>query len=261
VVFGQCPALMMAEVNNHGMTQHITLSIRGMTCAACVGRVERALGKAPGVAKASVNYATETASIDSVPEGRLSGEQLVAVVHKAGYEATVHAPDATEPGDVEPSWWSVWGGASVALTLSLPLMLPMLWRQHDFWPAWWQFAVATVVQFTFGARFYRGAWAALRGGSGHMDQLVVVGTTAAWALSCWLWWRGALGPGGHEGMSMADTPTHAPLLYFESSAMVIALVLLGKALEARAKRQTMQAIRALQALRPDVVHRLGPQGL
>jgi len=245
------------------MTQHILLSIRGMTCAACVGRVERALGKAPGVARASVNYATETATVESTPDASLNAEQLVALVHKAGYEAQVHSPGASAPEEAPPTWWAVWGPASVALALSLPLMLPMLWGQHDFWPAWWQFAVATPVQFVLGARFYRGAWAALKDGSGHMDQLVALGTTAAWGLSCWLWWQASAGQGGHqghEGMAMPTGTAHPPMLYFESSAMVIALVLLGKALEARAKRQTTQAIRALQALRPDVVHRLGPQG-
>jgi Cu+-exporting ATPase len=251
---------MMAEINNQGMTQHISLSIRGMTCAACVGRVERALGKVQGVAQASVNFATETATVESASDGGLDAKQLVASVHNAGYEAHVMSPEGAPSDEAAPSWWSVWGAATVALALSLPLMLPMLWGQHDFWPAWWQFAVATVVQFALGARFYRGAWAALKDGAGHMDQLVVVGTTAAWGLSIWLWWQSSWGQGGHEGMSMPDTPVHAPMLYFESSAMVIALVLLGKALEARAKRQTTQAIRALQALRPDVVHRLGPQG-
>jgi len=244
------------------MTQHILLSIRGMTCAACVGRVERALSKTPGVAQASVNYATETASVDAAPDAQLDGEQLVAVVSKAGYEAHVQAPDGPAMDEAAPTWWSVWGAATVALSLSLPLMLPMLWGQHDFWPPVWQFVLASVVQFMLGARFYKGAWAALMDRSGHMDQLVALGTTAAWGLSCWLWWQSAQGDAmaaiEHAGHDMPAG--HGPQLYFESSAMVISLVLLGKALEARAKRQTTQAIRALQALRPDVVHRIGPQG-
>ena len=244
------------------MTQHILLSIRGMTCAACVGRVERALSKAPGVAQASVNYATETASVDAAPDAQLNAEQLVAVVSKAGYEAHVQAPDGPAIDEAAPTWWSVWGAATVALSLSLPLMLPMLWGQHDFWPPVWQFVLASVVQFILGARFYKGAWAALMDRSGHMDQLVALGTTAAWGLSCWLWWQSAQGDAmaaiEHVGHDMPAG--HGPQLYFESSAMVISLVLLGKALEARAKRQTTQAIRALQALRPDVVHRIGPQG-
>ena len=238
------------------MTKHILLSIRGMTCAACVGRVERALSKAPGVAQASVNYATETASVDAAPDAQLNAEQLVAVVSKVGYQAHVQAPDGPAMDEAAPTWWSVWGAATVALSLSLPLMLPMLWGQHDFWPPLWQFVLASVVQFMLGARFYKGAWAALMDRSGHMDQLVALGTTAAWGLSCWLWWQSAQG----DAMAAIGHAGHGPQLYFESSAMVISLVLLGKALEARAKRQTTQAIRALQALRPDVVHRIGPQG-
>jgi P-type Cu+ transporter len=241
------------------MTQHIQLSIRGMTCAACVGRVERALGKVPGVALARVNYATEMATVEAADQTPLDAALLVAAVVKAGYEAHAQASDGSSPIEQAPSWWSVWGPASVALALSMPLMLPMLWGRHDLWPAWWQFLVATLVQFVLGARFYRGAWAALKDRAGHMDQLVVLGTTSAWGLSCWLWWQGAHADVGAHAVHGAH-PMQGPPLYFESSAMVIALVLLGKALEARAKRQTTQAIRALQALRPDVVHRLGPQG-
>jgi Cu+-exporting ATPase len=113
---------------------------------------------------------------------------------------------------------------------------------HAMLPAWAQFALATPVQFILGARFYRAGWKALRAGTGNMDLLVAIGTSAGWGLSVWLWSR------AHDG--------HAPHLYFESSAVVIALVLLGKYLESRAKRQTTEAIRALQSLRPDTARRL-----
>jgi Cu+-exporting ATPase len=116
-----------------------------------------------------------------------------------------------------------------------------------------QFALATPVQFGLGARFYRAAWAALREGSGNMDQLVALGTSAAWGLSVWLWWQhGQADPQGHHPGPLT--------LYFESSSVVITMVLLGKALEARAKRQTTAAIRALQSLRPETVCRVGPLG-
>jgi Cu+-exporting ATPase len=101
-------------------------------------------------------------------------------------------------------------------------------------PALWQWLLATPVQFLAGARFYKGAWAALRAGGANMDVLVALGTSAAYGLSLWLW---SEGHGGHH-------------LYFESAAVVITLILLGKWLEARAKRQTSEAIRALQALKP-----------
>jgi len=245
------------------------LAVRGMTCAACVGRVERALRKVPGVADAQVNFATETAAVrwaDQAAGGATESHganrqdraappetvaALLAAVDRAGYQAQWLAPDEAAP-DVVESTWSVWGPVTLGALASLPLMLPMLWGDHHFWPAWVQFALATPVQFILGARFFRAGWAALKAGSGNMDQLVALGTSAAWGLSVWLWWRhGGLGGLGGD---------HAPALYFESSAVVITLVLLGKALEARARRQTTQAIRALQALRPETVCRLGPEG-
>jgi Cu+-exporting ATPase len=137
----------------------------------------------------------------------------------------------------------------VGLLLTTPLVLPMLaelWGQHWMLPAWLQFALATPVQFVLGARFYKAGWHALKALTGNMDLLVSLGTTAGWALSVWLWLT------AHAG--------HAPHLYFEGSAVVITLVMLGKWLETRAKRQTTEAIRALHALRPDKAHWLGEDG-
>lgn len=229
----------------------VQLAVRGMTCAACVGRVERALRKVPGVQEAQVNFATEIASVTLSPEAcDLDPAGLVGAVEDAGYHALVQQPDAPVVEEVVP-WWDVWGAVILGGVASLPLVLPMLWGTHHFWPAWVQFALATPVQFGLGARFYKAGWAALKDGSGNMDQLVALGTSAAWGLSCWLWWTHAQSAHAAHG---------GPDLYFESSAVVITLVLLGKALEARAKRQTTAAIRALQALRPDTVSRLGPQG-
>jgi len=229
----------------------VQLAVRGMTCAACVGRVERALRKVPGVQEAQVNFATEIASVTWRPEASAPNPAgLVSAVEDAGYHALIQQPDAPVVEEVVP-WWDVWGAVILGGVASLPLVLPMLWGAHHFWPAWVQFALATPVQFGLGARFYKAGWAALKDGSGNMDQLVALGTSAAWGLSCWLWWTHAQSAHAAHG---------GPDLYFESSAVVITLVLLGKALEARAKRQTTAAIRALQALRPDTVSRLGPQG-
>ena len=241
------------------------LAVRGMTCAACVNRVERALRKVPGVAQAQVNFATETASVvlaPAVAEVSLpDATRLIAAIEAAGYHAQLQ--EADHPlADEHASWWSVWGAVCLGALASVPLMLPMLWGDHHFWPAWVQFALATPVQFGLGARFYRAGWAALRDGSGNMDQLVALGTSAAWGLSVWLWWQHGQAPasGVHSHTAGAMPDTLPPALYFESSAVVITLVLLGKALEARAKRQTTLAIRSLQSLRPDTVRRLGPQG-
>jgi len=236
----------------------VQLAVRGMTCAACVGRVERALRKVPGVGSAEVNFATETATVHAPSGGpALVSQRLVAAIEDAGYHAQVQEADAPLQDETQP-WWQVWGAVLVGAALSLPLLLPMLWGAHQFWPAWVQFALATPVQFGLGARFYKAGWAALKDGSGNMDQLVALGTSAAWGLSCWLWWQhSAAGAGEHAAHMGAH---QGPDLYFESAAVVITLVLLGKALEARAKRQTTAAIRALQALRPDTVCRVGPQG-
>ncbi len=212
----------------------IKLPIEGMTCASCVTRVEKALLEVPGVGSAEVNLATESASV-TYAEGA-APEALVAAVRAAGYEARLEsAPRATAQGP-DRSWWPV----AIAAVLTLPLVLPML--VEPFGPAlslpgWLQLVLATPVQFVLGARFYRAGWKALRARTGNMDLLVALGTSAAYGLSVFMLVR-------HWGHDM-------PHFYFEAGAAVITLVLLGKWLEGRAKRQTTEAIRALQALRPE----------
>ena len=215
-------------------TESCTLDITGMTCASCSARVEKALNKVPGVLDASVNLATEQATV-KLAKG-ISAATLIAAVERAGYGAQLpqaaSAPP-TPPTRTLPDWWPV----ALAIGLSIPLIAPMLGRlfgAHWMLPGWLQMALATPVQFWLGARFYRAGWKALRAGSGNMDLLVAVGTSAAYGLSAYLLF----------------TRADAMHLYFEASAVVISLVLLGKWLEARAKRQTTEAIRALQALRP-----------
>ncbi len=211
------------------------LQIEGMTCAACVNRVEKALMKVPGVQSAEVNLATERAEVCLLDPGA-DASSLEAAVEKAGYHAHVVQEDApARADDVLHTAWPV----LVAAALSLPLVLQMggMAVGRDWMlPGWLQWLLATPVQFWLGARFYRAGWGALRSGTGNMDLLVAIGTTAAYGLSVWQLWR-------HPGHGH---------LYFEASAVVITLVLLGKWLEGRAKRQTTEAIRALNALRPDV---------
>jgi Cu+-exporting ATPase len=214
-----------------------TLAVQDMTCASCVGRVERALRGVPGVLAAEVNLATESATVRALRTVETAA--LLAAVQQAGYGATLRSAEGSVTGASggAPVWPVV-----VAAALSLPLVLPMLampfGRDWNL-PGWLQWALATPVQFWLGARFYRAGWSALRAGTGNMDLLVALGTSAAYGLSVWLLWAHA----GHGGA--------APHLYFEAAAVVITLVLLGKWLEARAKRQTTAAIRALEALRPE----------
>ncbi len=209
-----------------------TVRIEGMSCASCVRRVEKALATVPGVAHAAVNLATETARVDS--EAPLDFAALQQAIGKAGYAASEVAAPAADTAPRIPEGLAV----ILSAALSVPLVVPMVaewFGVHLMMPAWLQWLLATPVQFVFGARFYRAGWKALKAGAGNMDLLVALGTSAAYGLSVYL----ALAPS--QGMAH---------LYFEASAVVLTLVLLGKWLEARAKRQTASAIRALQDLRP-----------
>lgn len=216
------------------------IGIGGMTCASCVARVERVIAKLPGVASVSVNLATETARVtwaaaETEAVAATHQAMLRRAVRDAGYE-----PLAAEHLENMPEGpWTGFMPVAIGMLLSAPLVLPMLgdvFGQHWMLSAAWQFLFATPVQFVLGARFYKAGWHALLAGSGNMDLLVALGTTAGWMLSVWLWLSAPAGAMAH--------------LYFEGSAVVITLVLLGKWLEARAKRQTTDAIRALHALRP-----------
>ena len=224
---------------NDTSEQTLDLGIGGMTCASCVARVEKALKKVPGVQNANVNLATESARV-TYAGGEDMAPALRRAVRDAGYEPRA-ADAALDAPDAGP--WAGFAPIAIGLLLCAPLVLPMLLMPfgiHWMPPAWVQFALATPVQFWLGARFYKAAWGALKAGSGNMELLVAIGTTAAWLLSMWLWLFSGHGEHAH--------------LYFESAAVVITLVRLGKWLEERAKRQTTAAIRALHALRPSVAH-------
>jgi Cu+-exporting ATPase len=231
----------MNDVTQDAAATRLRFDIGGMTCAACAGRVERALARVPGVHAATVNLATEQAAVETGPG--TASQAIVAAVEKAGYTATpVRPDDEVTPADATASTAMSREARHVlfAALLSVPLVAPMLGMAFGVsWhvPGWVQFALATPVQFWLGARFYVGAWKALAARAGNMDLLVALGTSAAYGLSV------------YHLLQAHEQGVH---LYFEASAVVIALVLLGKWLEARAKRQTTAAIRALQALRPAV---------
>ncbi|MBL8700551.1 MAG: copper-translocating P-type ATPase [Alphaproteobacteria bacterium] len=226
------------------MSEIVTLGIDGMTCAACVSRVERALQRVPGVQAAVVSLATERAEIQIAAADAAMREQLAAAVAKAGYSARSVDPlaAAREPVESRDAWRVL-----AAAILASPLVAEMLghfgWVDFHLEPLL-ALALATPVQFVLGAPFYRAAWKAVRAGSGTMDLLVVLGTTAAYAASAVAVLRD---PFGHV--------TH----YFEAAAVVIALVLLGRLLEQRARRSAVRAIHALVALAPEraLVRRAG----
>ncbi|WP_082745193.1 heavy metal translocating P-type ATPase [Burkholderia savannae] len=247
----------VAPATHGAAARTFEFDIDGMTCASCAGRVEKALSHLPGVTRATVNLATEKATVDA--DAHLDAAQLVDAVKRAGYRAspvsaapaasaaaapaapaapTRPAPPAAEDRKrAEAHRERALVIASAVLTA--PLALPMFAAPFGIdaaLPAWLQLVLASIVQFGFGARFYRAAWHALKARAGNMDLLVALGTSAAYGLSIWL---------------MLRDPGHTAHLYFEASAVIVTLVRFGKWLEARAKRQTTDAIRALNALRPD----------
>ena len=214
------------------------LPITGMTCASCAGRVERALRKVPGVKNATVNLANERAHVEVLE--KIDPHSLIAAVDKAGYGASLEQDPAAQEANQLTRHNSERWHLILAIVLALPLVLPMLLQPlgvHWMLPAWVQFVLATPVQCFLGARFYVAAFKAVRAKAGNMDLLVALGTSAGYGLSIYQW--------------LAAPSGSMPHLYFEASAVVIALVLLGKYLESSAKRQTASAIRALEALRPE----------
>ncbi|KAA5604318.1 copper-translocating P-type ATPase [Roseospira marina] len=216
------------------------LDITGMTCAACSARVEKVLNKRPGVTRAQVNLATEKARVD-VAGDTLTLDDLIAMVRKAGYDATEHSDDWSA-ADLDTDWRGDRRGL-IDLGVGVVCTLPLLVEMVSMWVGaplhlspWLALALATPVQFVSGARFYTGAWKSVKAGAGNMDVLVVLGTSAAYLFSLWRVLNGTADQG----------------LYFEGAAVVITLVLLGKLLEARAKGSAAAAIRSLMTLRPDV---------
>ncbi|MBM3607873.1 MAG: copper-translocating P-type ATPase [Alphaproteobacteria bacterium] len=247
------PAALIEAIEGAGYdvpSEHVELAIGGMTCATCSGRVESALKAVPGVLEAQVNLATETAYA-KIRRGLVSPQQLADAIENAGYEARLldsenarQAAYEEEAGQrLNRDFWI----AATALALSAPLMLPMFGVSVT---GWVQMLLAIPVQFILGERFYIGAWKALKARIGNMDQLVVLGTTSAFLYSMYLLI-------GYQAAAH-DAPASAggghghgePHYFFEVGAMVVALVLLGKYLEARTKRSTTLAIRSLMALRP-----------
>jgi len=226
-------------------TRVVDLQLTGMTCAACAARIEKVLNRADGV-DAAVNFATETAHVEFDP-AKATRESLIEAVRKAGYDAAPAVDPFNQPeGEARAEarrYRSEFSIFAVAALLTAPLVAQMVFMvtgRHEIeLPVWLQFGLAAPVQFWAGARFYAGSWKALRGGAANMDVLIALGTTAAFAFSVAVWLVPL--PGQH--------------VYFEASAVVITLVLLGKLLEGRAKARTAYAIRDLLKLQPSTVLR------
>ncbi|MCX7174361.1 MAG: heavy metal translocating P-type ATPase [Proteobacteria bacterium] len=219
----------------------LDLQIEGMTCSACAARIEKQLNKLPGV-EAAVNFAAEKAYVRFTP-GQSDAAQLIATIERTGFQA--HSSSDVTPAEERRRKLAAYQAELrrfwIALTLTLPLIAQMAWMfgsseasHADVLPRWLQLVLATPVQFWIGWRFYTGAWNAIRGGGGNMDVLVALGTSMAYLYS----------------IVMTLAGLHHQHVYFEASATVITLVLLGKILEARAKARTSAALESLIRLQP-----------
>ncbi|WP_374239966.1 heavy metal translocating P-type ATPase [Zoogloea sp.] len=222
--------------------QVLELGIGGMSCAACAARIEKVVGRLPGV-EGSVNFAAETARVRYMP-GLADPAAIVAAIARAGFTATPiagrdrEAERARKDAEFRAELRLFW----ISALLSLPFLAQMAGMlgagfggHHDDWlPRWLQCLLATPVQFWIGRRFYKGAWSSLLGGGANMDVLVALGTSVAYFFSLFVVLAGR----------------HDLHVYFEASASIITLVLLGKLLEARARARTSVAIEALLRLQP-----------
>jgi len=235
------PAAVVEAIRRTGYSVPVRVAefqIYGMTCVACATRIEKALNKLEGV-EAAVNFASETARVRYVP-GLATPEQIIGGIRKAGYEASerVEANAAEEKARRAEAYHAELRLLWVSIALSLPLlagMISMFGEAHsELLPRWLQLALATPVQFWIGQRFYVGGYKALRGGGANMDVLIALGTSTAYGLSAIVTLAGLQ----HQHV------------YFEASAVIITLVLMGKLLEARAKLGTSAAIEALVRLQP-----------
>jgi len=226
------------------------LPITGMTCTNCAATVERALRKTEGVTEVSVNYASERATVH-VDASTVGVEELGAVVERVGYgvvqadESDLDDAEAearrAELGKQTRLFWSgvLFAGPLFALSMARDFSWLGAWA-HAPWVNWLMFALATPVQFYVGWDYYVGSWKSLRNGSANMDVLVALGSSVAFAYSVLVALAlsvGSVGFGEH--------------VYFETAALIITLIKLGKLLEVRAKGQTGEAIRELMGLRPD----------
>jgi Cu+-exporting ATPase len=235
------PAAVVEAIQRTGYSVPVRVAefqIYGMTCVACATRIEKVLNQFPGV-EAAVNFASETARVRYVP-GLATPELLAGAIRKAGYEASerVEANAAEEKARRADAYRAELRLFWISVALSLPLLLQMFsmfGQAHtELLPRWLQLALATPVQFWIGRRFYVGGYKALRGGGANMDVLIALGTTMAYGLSAIVTLLGL----------------HHQHVYFEASAVIITLVLMGKLLEARAKLRTSAAIEALIRLQP-----------
>ncbi|TDM02420.1 heavy metal translocating P-type ATPase [Macrococcus carouselicus] len=219
-------------------TVHSAFDVMGMTCAACSSRIEKVLNKQPEIRSATVNLTTESATVDYYP-GNMDDRMIIERIRKLGYDAKLKADEEDKADVKDKELRKKRNKLILSALLSLPLLLTMLTHLFDIhlphllMNAWFQLAFALPVQFIIGWQFYEGAYKNLRSGGANMDVLVALGTSAAFFYSL------------YEAFKTIGHPDYRPHLYFETSAVLITLILFGKYLEARAKSQTTRALSSL----------------
>lgn len=227
------------------VSEKAEFAITGMTCAACSTRIEKGLNKLEGVTKASVNLALETASVEYSPS-QIAPQDITQRVEKLGYGAKLKSEEKEEEQSYREKELSKQKGK---FWFSLILSVPLLWAMvshftftsfiplpHMLMNPWVQLALATPVQFVVGKQFYVGAFKALRNKSANMDVLVALGTSAAYFYSL------------YSSLKSLGSSTHTAQLYYETSAILITLILLGKLFEANAKGRSSEAIKKMMGL-------------
>jgi Cu+-exporting ATPase len=240
------------ETGGRGAEARFEFSVTGMNCASCAANIERALRKVGGVRQANVNLAAGRAAVLYDP-GRVGPRDLARAVREAGYGVVAEAGEAERAA--EKDYRTLRNSVAAGAALALLIFLGSMRRWFPWMPAFLQdprvlWALATPVQFVLGLRFYRGAWAALRHGTATMDTLVAVGTTAAYLYSA----------AATALPSLFRAAGVEPEVYFDTSAVIIVLILFGRTLEARAKGRTSEAIRKLMGLRPRTARVVDTEG-
>ena len=224
------------------MQQKARFQIGGMTCQACASRIEKVLNKKDFVSEAGVNFASEEAQV-VFDDSHTSVADLIGIIEKTGFQAALKTDDMPASDTESPVNWRLW----LLLAINIPFLIGMagmLLGRHDWMmPALWQFALASIVQWWLAIPFYKSAWASIKGGLANMDVLVTIGTVAIYLYSVFMMFhhRGM----GHDGMAH---------VYFEAGVMVIGFVSLGKFLEHRAKKSSLNSLGLLLKLTPRQVN-------
>ncbi|WP_153715212.1 heavy metal translocating P-type ATPase [Eikenella corrodens] len=223
------------------MQQKVRFQIEGMTCQACASRIEKVLNKKDFVAEAGVNFANEEAQV-VFDADKVSVQDIAAIIEKTGFSAKEKTDSLPQPEETAHVSWRLW----LLLAINIPFLIGMagmMIGRHDWMiPPLWQFVLASVVQLWLAVPFYKSAWASIKGGLANMDVLVTIGTVSIYLYSVYMLFFSQ-----HAAHGMAH-------VYFEAGVMVIGFVSLGKFLEHRTKKSSLNSLGLLLKLTPTQVN-------